>query len=210
MCFSVLALYCKQSKMGVKSSREQWLKKVKCAAGLVKIWVGRVSNAFCEQALSQNSFFRPSSFAPFPKHGCPSGMGRKFPLFPARKPVLCTAAWVASGRPCLQPCPYRGSTCRETRSPSAARAGDQWAAFFCSCPAGASPFSHLTRQLCCSWCATRLLGFGRLKLHRQAGLALGDRFLPYAGCDNWPWGGGGVALGPVRTKGKDLWLETVR
>lgn len=89
MCFSVLALYCKQSKMGVKSSREQWLKKVKCAAGLVKIWVGRVSNAFCEQALSQNSFFRPSCFAPFPKRGCPSGTGRKLPLFPTRNFRLC-------------------------------------------------------------------------------------------------------------------------
>lgn len=66
MCFSVLALYCKQSKPGVKSSCKQRLKKVKCAAELDKIWV---SNAFCEQALSQNSFSGYPTLLPFPNMG---------------------------------------------------------------------------------------------------------------------------------------------
>lgn len=94
MCFSVLALYCKQSKPGVKSSCQQWLKKVKCAAGLDKIWV---SNAFCEQALRQNSFSGHPALLPFPNMGW--GESSHTSLHCGLGPF---------GWPCL----YSGSMCR--------------------------------------------------------------------------------------------------
>lgn len=177
MCFSVLALYCKQSKMGVKSSREKWLKKVKCAAGLDKIWVRGVSNAFCERALSQNSFSGHLALLP----SLNVGHGGSSHCFLREKPVLCAVARVHLDD-------LARSTCGETRRPSAARDGDQWAAFFCSCPTGPPRSCAWPDSCVCSWWVTCLLGFSCLKLEQQAGLALGNGFVLCTGYDNWPWG----------------------
>lgn len=199
MCFSVLALYCKQSKMGVKSNHEQWLKKVKCAAGLDKIWVCRVSNTFCDQALSQNSFSGHPALLPSPNAGAEAGQGESSYSFLPES--LCFAlrlgsVWVTlpTALP-VQQWHVRGDTepvsCPHWRSMSC---------FLLQLPGGASPFPHLTWQLCCSWCETRLLGFSCLKLHHQTGLALGNRFffLPCTGY-NWPRGAAGRRWGRTRT-----------
>lgn len=110
----------------------------------------------------------------------------KTPRFLREKLVLCAAAWVHLDGLAHSLC--SGSTRGETLSPSAARDGDQWATFFCSCPTGPPRSCTWPDSCVCSWCVTCLLGFSCLKLQQQAGLALGNGFLPCTGYDNWPWG----------------------
>ena len=158
-----------------------------------------MSNAFCEQALSQNSFSVHPALLPSPNASDKEGLGENSHSFLLES--LCFAlrrgsVWVTLPAP-WQPvqrdtepvsCPRRRSVSR----------------CLLQLPRRACPFLHLTWQLCGSGCASRLLGFGCLELHRQAARAVGEHFPPCAGCGNWPQGGGGVALG----QGKDLQLET--
>lgn len=62
-----------------------------------------MSNAFCEQALSQNSFSNHPALLPSPNTGAEVGRGGSSCSFLPEKPVLCFVAWVCLGN--LPRCP---------------------------------------------------------------------------------------------------------
>lgn len=125
-----------------------------------------MSNAFCEQALSQNGFSGHPALLPSPNAGAEVGRGESSHSFLPES--LCFALRLGSIWATFPATlPVQRQHVRRDAEPVSCRRRRSMSCFLLQLPRRASPFPHLTRQLCCSWCATRLLGFSCLKRHRQ-------------------------------------------
>lgn len=107
-----------------------------------------MSNAFCEQALNQNSlvFFKPSCFAPSPpppKVG--AEVGRRESSHSFLPESLCFALWLASIWVTL---PIQWQHVWRDTEPVSCPCWRSMSRFLLQLPRGASPSPHLTQQLC--------------------------------------------------------------